>query len=272
MGIKSNNLFAAYHDFFSRSGKDAVSLPRPVNPYRGLVVNGSLRSGFSGLRAAYPFTDSKNGLDLSGNNKHLSNHGPNNAVEYSISGTDKNGDPPPYTTAYGKTQSSMDYSWINARTDVDFKNGSDFTVECWAQVNSPDTFILAINTYSSQSEGSILALGASGVSSSAYQGYSVSGGTRVIGQWHHIAYTRDSSTSPDTHTVFLDGVQVGQTTSDSYGNGYTENQYGNGQYGGGGGEEGNPAPNSFIMDFRVFNTVRYTSNFDIADYIPTLDS
>ena len=24
MGIKSNNLAAAYHDFFSRSGKDAV--------------------------------------------------------------------------------------------------------------------------------------------------------------------------------------------------------------------------------------------------------
>ena len=24
MGIKSNNLLAAYHDFFSRSGKDAV--------------------------------------------------------------------------------------------------------------------------------------------------------------------------------------------------------------------------------------------------------
>ena len=184
----------------------------------------------------------------------------------------KNGDPPPYTTAYGKTQSSMDYSWINARTDVDYKNGADFTVECWAQVNSPDTFIIAINTYSNQSEGSILSLGASGVSSNAYQGYSVSGGTRVIGQWHHIAYTRDASTSPDTHTVFLDGVQVGQSTSDSYGNSYSENQYGNGQYGGGGGEAGNPAPNSLMMDFRVFNTVRYTSDFDIANYLPTLDA
>ena len=252
-------------------GSNLVSGSGP-NPYRGLVGNGSLRSGFSGLLAAYPFTDSKNGSDLSGNGNNLSSHGPNAPVEYSVTGTDKNGDPPPYTTAYGKTQSSMDYSWINARTDVDFKNGSDFTVECWAQVNSPDTFIIAMNTYSSQSEGSILALGASGVSSSAYQGYSVSGGTRVIGRWHHIAYTRDASTSPDTHTVFLDGVQVGQTTSDSYGNGYSENQYGNQQYGGDGGEAGNPAPNSFIMDFRVFNTVRYTSNFDIADYLPTLDA
>ena len=29
MGIKSNNLLASYHDFFSRSGKDAVS-PAPI--------------------------------------------------------------------------------------------------------------------------------------------------------------------------------------------------------------------------------------------------
>ena len=79
---------------------------------------------------AFPFTDAKGGSDLSGNNRHLSNHGPNNAVEYSISGTDKNGDPPPYTTAYGKTQSSMDYSWFNANTDYNFQGSQNLTVEC----------------------------------------------------------------------------------------------------------------------------------------------
>tara|TARA_S200002703_G_scaffold104488_2_gene90665 strand:- start:471 stop:1301 length:831 start_codon:yes stop_codon:yes gene_type:complete len=252
-------------------GSNLVSGSGP-NPYRGLVGNGSLRSGFTGLQMAFPMTSSKNGSDLSGNNRDLSNHGPNNAVEYSISGTDKNGDPPPYTTAYGKTQSSMDYSWLNANTDFNFKSVSNMTIECWVQVNSPDTFMQLINTYSSQSEGTILSIGGSGVFSGAYTGYSVSGGTLVIGQWHHVAYTRDTSTSPDTHTVFLDGVQVGQVTSDSYGSGYSENQYGNGQYGGGGGVAGNPAPNSFMMDFRVFNTIRYTGNFDIAEYLPTLDA
>lgn len=98
------------------------------------------------------------------------------------------------------------------------------------------------------------------------------GGTITQGRWHHAAYTRDSSTSPDTHTLFLDGTQVAQITSDTYGGSYSENQYANGQYGGGGGVAGSPAPNSFIMDMRVFNTVKYTSNFDIANYLPTLDA
>ena len=33
MGIKSNNLLAAYHDFFSRSGKDAVNEYVPPPPF-----------------------------------------------------------------------------------------------------------------------------------------------------------------------------------------------------------------------------------------------
>ena len=34
MGIKSNNISAAFHDFFSRSGKDAVSpVPPPPPPF-----------------------------------------------------------------------------------------------------------------------------------------------------------------------------------------------------------------------------------------------
>lgn len=251
---------------------------RAPNPYRGLVGNGSLRSGFTNLQMAFPFTDAKGGEDLSGNGRSLSNHGPNNAVEYSISGTDKNGDPPPYTTAYGKTQSSMDYSWYNANTDYDFRGSQNLTVECWFQINSPDTFIQILNMYGSQSEGQVLNVSTgNGVRSFAWSGsvdYDVKGGSAsiVVGRWHHAAYTRNSSTSPDTHTVFLDGVQVAQTTSDTYGGSYTENQFANGQYGGGGGVAGSPAPNSFIMDFRTFNTVKYTSDFDIADYLPTLDA
>ena len=249
---------------------------RAPNPYRGLVGNGSLRSGFTNLQMAFPFTESKGGEDLSGNNRSLSNHGPNNAVEYSISGTDKNGDPPPYTTAYGKTQSSMDYSWYNANTDYNFQGTQTFTVEVWFQLNSPDTYMNILNMYSSQSEGQVLACSTSyGIKSLAWSGsenYTLSGGTITQGRWHHAAYTRDSSTSPDTHTLFLDGTQVAQVTSDTYGGSYSENQFANGQYGGGGGVAGSPAPNSFIMDFRAFNTVKYTSDFDIAEYLPTLDA
>ena len=44
MGIKSNNLLADYHDFFSRSGKDAVGdyiAPGPFQTSGGNVANGN---------------------------------------------------------------------------------------------------------------------------------------------------------------------------------------------------------------------------------------
>ena len=268
------NINSTFDDFYSRTGKDAASPITPPNPYRGLVGNGSLRSGFTNLQMAFPFTDSKNGLDLSGNNKHLSNWGSNTPVEYAVTGTDKNGDPPPYTTAYGKTQAGPDYGWKNATSDYNFAGTQTFTMECWFQVNSPDSGFLMVNMRSSsQSEGQVLVASTSyGIKSLAWSGsenYSLSGGTIVLGQWHHAAYTRNSSTSPDTHTLFLDGTQVAQTTSDTYGGGYDYNQYGFGTFGGGGVAT---YPNSLMRDLRVFNTVKYTSDFDIADYLPTLDS
>ena len=268
------NINSTFDDFYSRTGKDAASPITPPNPYRGLVGNGSLRSGFTNLQMAFPFTDSKNGLDLSGNNKHLSNWGSNTPVEYAVTGTDKNGDPPPYTTAYGKTQAGPDYGWKNATSDYNFAGTQTFTMECWFQVNTPDSGFLMVNMRSSsQSEGQVLVASTSyGIKSLAWSGsenYSLSGGTIVLGQWHHAAYTRNSSTSPDTHTLFLDGTQVAQTTSDTYGGGYDYNQYGFGSFGGGGVAT---YPNSLMQDLRVFNTVKYTSDFDIADYLPTLDS
>tara|TARA_B100002019_G_scaffold239781_1_gene215252 strand:+ start:292 stop:1122 length:831 start_codon:yes stop_codon:yes gene_type:complete len=243
------------------------------NPYRGLVGNGSLRSGFTNLQMAFPFTDSKNGLDLSGNNRNLSNWSTNTPVEYAVTGVDKNGDPPPYTTSYGKTQSGPDYGWKNLSSDFNFQGSKTYTMECWFQVNSPDTGILMISMRSNESEGQVLTASTSyGIKSLAWSGsedYTLSGGTIVVGQWHHGAYTRDSSTSPDTHTLFLDGTQVAQITSDTYGDAYDYNQYGFATFGGGGVAY---YPNSFMQDLRVFDTVKYTSDFDIAEYLPTLDA
>ena len=60
MGIKSNNLAAIYHDFFSRSGKDAVT-PVPVPILEGLTATGGIISDYldgSTYYRAHIFTSS----------------------------------------------------------------------------------------------------------------------------------------------------------------------------------------------------------------------
>ena len=54
MALKSNNISAAFHDFFSRSGKDAVSpVPPPLPPFS--ATGGSAGSG-NGLQPGDGYT------------------------------------------------------------------------------------------------------------------------------------------------------------------------------------------------------------------------
>ena len=243
---------------------------------RGLVGNGVARTDplASSLLLAYPLSDAANGDDYSGNANHLQQGGTNAPVEYSVTGVDAYGDGPVYTTSYGKTQTYLDYAWRLPSSTFNFKQVQDLTFECWAQLNSPDTNIALFNMYSNQSEGGINFGTTNNLSVTMYNGFSVSGGTLVLGQWHHVAYVRDTSGATDTHTIYLDGVQVGTTASNSYGAGYSWNQFGAQQWGGSSGAQGAGAPNSFMQDLRIYNTVKYTANFNVEDpnYLPILES
>lgn len=244
-------------------------------PLRGLIGNGTARTDAlaANLQLAYPFSDAANGTDYSGNTRNLSASG--TPTEYSISGVDINGELAPYTTSYGKTSGNLVNTWTLPSSTYNFKSGN-ITVECWFYYSSLDTTypLIFVNYYSSQSEGSFGVNTNLAISSNAYLGYNAQTANNIVTRdtWNHVAYTRDTSTSPDTHRIYVNGTLQATATSDSYGNAYSTNQFCNQQYGGGGGAFGSPAPNSFIMDFRVYNTVKYTSNFNITNYLPILNA
>ena len=243
---------------------------------RGLVGNGVARTDplASNLLLAYPLSDAANGDDYSGNANHLQQAGTNAPVEYSVTGTDAYGDGPVYTTSFGKSQTSLNYAWRLPSSTFNFKQVQDLTFECWAQLNSPDTFIPLLAFYSNQSEGTLSLSTNNNARANMYNGFDVQGGTVVAGRWHHFAYVRDTSGATDTHTIYLDGIQVATTASNSYGAGYSWNQIGSYQWGGSSGAVGYGAANSFIQDMRIYNTVKYTANFNVEDpnYLPILES
>lgn len=242
------------------------------NAFRGLIGNGTARTDAlaANLQLAYPFSDAANGTDYSGNNRNLSATG--SPTEYAISGVDINGDAAPYTTSYGKTASGANNTWTLPSSTYNFKSGN-ITVECWFYFSSLDSALPFVNYYSSQSEGGFAVDGNNSIYSNAYQGYIVQTANNIVtrNSWNHVAYTRDTSTAPDTHRIYVNGTLQATATSDNYGGGYTTNQFGAARFGGDGGV-GNFSPNSFIMDFRVYNTVKYTSNFDIRNYLPILNA
>ncbi|NBT76473.1 MAG: LamG domain-containing protein [Betaproteobacteria bacterium] len=223
---------------------------------RGITGNGSLRSDplSANLQGAWPLNSSKTTSDLSGLGRNLSVSG---SVGYpSISSPSST----VYTTGAG-TFSNSNYFTLSSGT-IDFKvANTNLTVEAWFWINtsSTQTEFIILNFYSSQSEGGFkVDVTNQRISFSAYSGFNVqsSNGSIVKGVWYHVAYTRDTS---NNHALYINGTQNGTASSSSMGGGYSSNQIGFAQYGGG----GQSWSEGYIQDLRVYNTVKYGGSFNI---------
>lgn len=230
---------------------------------RGLVGNGSLRTDpySANLQAAWPLSSSKTNTDMSGGS--VGNLGVSGTPTYPSAPSSSTC---PYTTAAdGFTNSNYFTSGYN------MKSGA-ITFEGWFYVNttagsiSQTSEFTLVNWYSGQSEGGGKIDTATGVISfSAYLGFSCASASSTIakGQWYHFAYTR---TAGNVHTLYVNGTSVATLSSSSLGSSYSTNQYGFSQYGGG----GQSWSDGYLQDLRIYNTVKYTSNFSVNQVFPIL--
>lgn len=248
----ASDIWSLQDQYRAEAGDNWPSLPPP----RGLVGNGSLRTDplIANLQAAWPLSLSKTNTDMSGGS--VGNLGVAGTPTYPSAPSSSTC---PYTTAAdGFSNSNYLTSGYN------MKSGA-ITFEGWFYVNttagsiSQTTEFTLVNWFSGQSEGGGKINTSTGVIGfSAYLGFNCASASSTIakGQWYHFAYTR---TAGNVHTIYVNGTSVATLTSSSLGGGYGTNQYGFSQYGGG----GQSWSDGYLQDLRIYNTVKYSSNFNV---------
>lgn len=238
------------------------SLYTLVAMLRNLVGSGSFRTDpySANLIGAWPMNVHKTNTDLSGNARNLTVTG---TMTYPTIPDPAN---TVYQTASGGFTNSKYFS-IAASTTGDLKSLSNLTLECWFYANtspSQSEFTL-VNFYSSQSEGGMkLNLTSKYANYSAYLGFAAQSTNNAfeLGKWNHIAFVKSGT----TYSIYINGTLNGTTTSSSTGSGYSSNQIGFSQYGGG----GQSWSDGYIHDMRLYNIAKYSSNFDVATVAPIL--
>lgn len=160
-----------------------------------------------------------------------------------------------------------DYLTIPSSTDLDISTG-DFTIEAWVYLNAmPTTDTLSVwqnwmiiyeRGSASASDGWQFQIGQTLLMFSDSYGTAVCSGTHgmVINTWYHLSVSRSGT----TFRVFVNGVQVGTSTSSITLNSgptyWIGTETGQGAY-----------LNGYIDDLRVTKGIaRYTSNFTVPTY------
>jgi len=159
---------------------------------------------------------------------------------------------------------STDYLSVPSNSAFTFGTG-DFTIECWVYLLTATNYTI-IDTRSSGNSVSPLLYFNSSSNGLALQvaGSNVilQGAFPSLNAWHHVALSRSGTSTK----IFLDGVQVGSTYTDS--NNYVSGapSIGNNSSGGG----GTQILNGYISNLRVVKgTAVYTSNFAVPVAPPT---
>jgi hypothetical protein len=223
---------------------------------RGILGNGSPRTDplSANLQGAWPLNTYRTSTDVSGLGRNLGVSGSVGYPSIPSSGSTV------YTTGAG-TFSNSNYFTLSSGT-INCKAGnSAITIEAWIYVNTggSQTEFTILNFFSGQSEGGFkVDLSTGRLNCSAYQGFAVQSNANTIakGSWYHVAYTR---TSTNNHALYINGVQAATLTDGNMGGGYSTNQIGFSQYGGG----GQSWSEGYIQDLRIYNTVKYASGFNV---------